>query len=210
MSTPKSKMPELVVKLASLTPKDLATFTNNKGDTSQLSVYNKAKNVSYDPHTPKASIELTLELKKVINERNILTSKTRKRVFDCLDEIKSNSENETRNFKREKALLEIVNSEIKYVNQLETIINFFMKPVEERKILKPDDFKILFGNINTIYNINKELLEELDKGFHNVANAFSKIAPFLKLYSVYAYEFRNILRILQVSKHLLLYLFSTF
>lgn len=208
MSTPRTQKPELVVKLACLTPKDLAKFINSKGDkTQELSVYNKAKNVSYDPHTPKASIELTLELKKVINERNILTSKTRKRVFDCLDEIKSNSENETRNFKREKALLEIVNSEIKYVKQLETIINFFMKPVEERKILKPDDFKILFGNINTIYNINKELLEELDIGFHNVANAFSKIAPFLKLYSVYAYEFRNILRILQVSMHLLSHLY---
>ncbi|KAF7269734.1 hypothetical protein GWI33_017252 [Rhynchophorus ferrugineus] len=184
---------KLIVNTPISTPKDMK---KNKVALSAL------KHVSNDPRTPKASIELSQELKKVINERNMLTSKTRKRVFEALDEIKSKSEEETRTFKREKALLEIVNSEIKYVRQLETIINFFMKPVQEKRLLKTDDFEILFGNITTIYRINKELLEELDKGYHNVANAFSKIAPFLKLYSVFAYDFRNNLRILQNARTL--------
>lgn len=184
--------PELVVKLNRLTPEDMRKYTQ--------SFRKKIKYGACDPRTPQASIELSKELKIVINERNILTSKTRKRVFEALDEIKSKTEEETRKFKRERALLEIVNSEIKYINQLQTIINFFMKPVQERKLLKADDYETLFGNINTIYNINKELLEELDKGFHNVANAFTKIAPFLKLYSVYAYNFRNNLRILQNAR----------
>lgn len=154
--------------------------------------------VPFEPVTPKAHIEFSLELKKVINERNILTSKTKKHVFDALDEIKNKTEEERRSFKREQALLEIINSEIKYVHQLEIIINFFMKPIKERKLLKPDDYGILFSNINTIYNVNKELLDELDKGVENITNAFSKIAPFLKLYSVYAYEFKSSLKILQV------------
>lgn len=152
-----------------------------------------------DPLTPKASIEFSIELKKVINERNILTSKTRKRVFEALDEIKTKSEEETRHFKRERALLEIINSEIKYVHQLETIINFFLKPTKEGKLLKSDDFQIVFGHINTIYNVNKVLLEHLDKGSKNVANAFTKVIPFLKLYSAYALDFKYILSILQVS-----------
>ncbi|XP_030750379.1 putative protein tag-52 [Sitophilus oryzae] len=193
----KENGPQLVVNIPNLTPKDvkkMKVISKMKLETL------KNKFTNYEPHTPKASIELSLELKKVINERNMLTSKTRKRVFEALDEMKSRSEEETRSFKREKALLEIVNSEIKYVKQLETIINFFMVPAEERKLLKPDDFEVLFGNIKTIYNINKELLDELDKGFYNVANAFFKIAPFLKLYSVYAYEFRNIIRILQNAR----------
>lgn len=154
--------------------------------------------VPYEPVTPKAHIEFSLELKKAINERNILTSKTKKHVFEALDEIKNKTEEERRRFKREKALLEIINSEIKYIHQLEIIINFFMKPTKERKLLKPDDYGILFSNVSTIYSVNKELLDELDKGVENIANAFSKIAPFLKLYSVYAYEFKNSLKILQV------------
>lgn len=160
--------------------------------------YKSKPNKMFDPLTPKASIEFSLELKKVINERNILTSKTRKRVFEALDEIKTKSEDETRHYKRERALLEIVNTEIKYVQQLETIINFFLKPTEDRKLLKPDDFQAVFGHINTICNVNKVLLQELDKGYSNVANAFSKIAPFFKLYSAYAYDFKHILSILQV------------
>lgn len=162
-------------------------------------------NKVFEPSTPKASIEFSVELKKVINERNILTTKTRKRVFEALDEIKTKNEDETRNFKREKSLLEIVNSEIKYVHQLEIIINFFLNPADDRKLLKPDDFHTVFGHINTIYNINKELLQELEKGYNYVAIAFSKIAPFFKLYSAYAYDFKNILSILQVR----IFLFET-
>lgn len=157
---------------------------------------------SFEPSTPKAHIEFSMELKKVINERNILTSKTRKRVFEALDEIKNKGEEKSRVLKREKALLEIVNSEIKYVHQLETIMIFFKEPVEHRKLLKPEDFLIIFGNIETIYRVNKELLDELDKGFDNIANAFSKIGPFLKLYSVYASEFKHILNMLQVIQKL--------
>uniref|UniRef100_A0AAR5Q8W0 DH domain-containing protein n=1 Tax=Dendroctonus ponderosae TaxID=77166 RepID=A0AAR5Q8W0_DENPD len=199
-SKPSSDLPcpEIVVKLTRLSPKDDKKHT--RGKTDQISTHVKAKKIKFDPHTPKASVELALELKQVINERNILTSKTRKRVFDCLDEIKSNSETERRDFKREKALLEIVNSEIKYVKQLETIIEFFMVPVQDKVLLKQDDYEILFGNIRTIYNINKELLEQLDQGFDHIPQAFNKIAPFLKLYSVYAYGFKNQLKILQNAR----------
>lgn len=169
-----------------------------KGSGSPILNIKLKQNKVSEPSTPKASIEFSLELKKVINERNILTSKTRKKVFEALDEIKTKSEDETRHFKRQKALLEIINSEIKYVHQLETIINFFLKPTEDRKLLRPDDFQSVFGHINTIYNVNKELLQELDKGYGNVAKAFSKIAPFFKLYSAYAYDFKQILSVLQV------------
>ncbi|XP_018567136.1 FYVE, RhoGEF and PH domain-containing protein 3 [Anoplophora glabripennis] len=156
--------------------------------------------IPFEPVTPKAHIEFSLELKKAINERNILTSKTKKHVFEALDEIKNKTEEARRTFKKEKAVLEIVNSEIKYVHQLEIIINFFMKPIKEHNLLKPDDYGILFSNIYTIYNVNKELLDELDKGVGNIATAFSKIAPFLKLYSVYAYEFKDSLKILQNAR----------
>ncbi|KAJ8950622.1 hypothetical protein NQ318_010821 [Aromia moschata] len=155
------------------------------------------KNRTTEPVTPHAHVEFSVELKKVINERNILTSKTKAR---HLTKLRQKRKKTVAVIKRNKALLEIINSEIKYVAQLETIINFFMKPAREQKLLKFDDFNILFGNINTIYGINKELLEELEKGFDNVVNAFFKIAPFLKLYSVYAFEFKNSIKILQNAR----------
>ncbi|KAL1501709.1 hypothetical protein ABEB36_006990 [Hypothenemus hampei] len=197
MKTPQSANKELLVSLTRLTPRDITQYSGQKHGKGSST---KQSNHYYEASTPKASLELAVELKKVINERNILTSKTRKRVFECLDEMKVNTEMESRNYKRENILLEIVNSEIKYVKQLETIIEFFMKPIQEKKLLKADEYEILFGNINTIYSINKQLLEELDKGFDNMANAFSKIAPFLKLYSVYASDFRKTIKILQNAR----------
>ncbi|XP_066148998.1 rho guanine nucleotide exchange factor 39 [Euwallacea fornicatus] len=199
-STTHSFSPVVVIKLAPLTPKDLAKYSGYRGKKILKSVNQNINEQDSSPSTPKPNLELASELKKVINERNILTSKTRKWVFAGLDEIKYKTEKETLNLSREKALLEIVNSEIKYIQQLEIIINFFMKPTMERKLLKPDHYEILFGNINTIYEINKELLNKLDKGFDNVINAFSKMAPFLKLYSVYAYEFRKSITILQNAR----------
>lgn len=41
-----------------------------------------------DPSTPQAHVQFSQELKKVLNERDILTCKTRKHVFDALDELK--------------------------------------------------------------------------------------------------------------------------
>ncbi|CAG9864590.1 unnamed protein product [Phyllotreta striolata] len=155
-----------------------------------------------EPATPQAQIQFSQELKSVLNERNILTSKTRKRVFDALDELKKKDEDEKRLIKRERALLEVVNSEIKYVQQLETIIRYFLRPTEERKLLRNEDFQMVFGNIIQIYNINKELLEELEKNHNNVTKTLLKIAPFLKVYSIYACEFKNALNILKNARTL--------
>lgn len=196
--TPKFKK-DLECSIKGMTPVSVKLVPIDSKALKMIRSSTKKAKIPTDPVTPKANIEFSLELKKVINERNILTSKTKKVVFDALDDIKNKTEEESRNYKKNKALLEIINSEMKYVSQLETIINYFMKPTLDRKLLKKDDYNVLFGNIETIYNINKQLLEELDEGHNNVANAFLKFAPFFKLYSVYASEFKNALRIIQVS-----------
>jgi hypothetical protein len=78
-------------------------------------------------------------------------------------------------------------------------MEFFIKPVKDRELLKSRDFDALFSDISTIYRINKELLGELKKSPHQVAKAFSSIAPFFKSYSFYASGFRRSLEVLQVS-----------
>ncbi|XP_044255249.1 putative protein tag-52 [Tribolium madens] len=153
--------------------------------------------VLLEPVTPKAAVDFSVELKKVINERNLLTSKTRKRMTEALEEIECENEQSTRRNQKANILREILESEENYLRHLEVIMEFFIKPVQEKMLLKPRDFDLLFGDFNTIFKINKELHQELSKNPNNVARAFSKIAPFFKCYSFYASGFKNSLDILQ-------------
>ncbi|KAH0813008.1 hypothetical protein GEV33_009781 [Tenebrio molitor] len=153
--------------------------------------------VLLEPITPKANVDFSAELKKVINERNMLTTKTRKRVTEALEEIQCETEENNRKNKKQNILTEILESEENYIRQLEVIMEFFIKPVKDRELLKSRDFDALFSDISTIYRINKELLGELKKSPHQVAKAFSSIAPFFKSYSFYASGFRRSLEVLQ-------------
>lgn len=76
---------------------------------------------------------------------------------------------------------------------------FFMHPLKEKGIINSSTFTSLFGNIETIYRVNGELLRELKQNPENIATAFLKLAPFFKLYSVYAYDYKQILMVLQVG-----------
>lgn len=73
-----------------------------------------------------------------------------------------------------------------------------MEPMIEKRIINHSSYVTLFGNIETIYNVNGELLRELKQDPDNVARAFYKLAPFFKLYSVYAYDYKQALILLQV------------
>lgn len=154
--------------------------------------------VMLEPVTPKMDIGFSEELKNVLNERNMLTTKTRKRMTEALDEIHDQEVEDKKNANIQNILTEILTSEENYIKQLEVVINFFMKPIQQKHLLSPEDFDFLFGSIKSIYVINKELLDELRNNAKNVARAFSRLAPFFKMYSFYAFEFKDSLRILQV------------
>ena len=154
--------------------------------------------VVLEPITPKVNTEFSAELKRAINEKNLLTTKTRKRVTAALEEIEQENQECTRKTKKEKILSEILESEENYIRQLEVIMQFFIKPTQEKELLKPADFDILFRDLTSIYNINKKLLEELHNSNNNVAKAFTKLAPFFKSYSFYASGFKRSLEFLQV------------
>lgn len=70
--------------------------------------------------------------------------------------------------------------------------------MEEQKIASNQVICKLFGNIETIINVNKELLVQLHPAKENVGEVFLNTAPFLKLYSVYAFNYKNVLDTLQV------------
>lgn len=152
--------------------------------------------VILEPLTPQKQLALSAELKNVINERNILTARTKSKVLKALDEMNSP---EKPNPLKEQALEELLNSEVNYLKQLEVLTKFFIEPVKEKWLLSKEDFETLFGNIETIYGINGELLNELKQNSSNVGQAFKNMASCFKLYSMYAYGYKNAAELLQVE-----------
>lgn len=156
--------------------------------------------VILEPCTPKAQVKLSVELRNVINERNILTARTKKKFISALDELEDDDKGllkgNSKKYK-EQAIEEIFQTEVKYLNQLETIMIYFMKPLRERNILSIEDYQCIFGGISNIYDVNGALLKELKEDSTKVAEAFCKMAPFFKLYSVYAYNYTTAMSKLQ-------------
>ena len=75
---------------------------------------------------------------------------------------------------------------------------FFIQPILERKLLDHPLLVTLAENIKTLYNVSGELVAGLKRNPDNIAEVFHKLAPFFKLYSVYAYDYTQVLNLLQV------------
>ncbi|KAL7732077.1 hypothetical protein ACLKA6_015838 [Drosophila palustris] len=167
---------------------------------------NHKQGVGMSPHTP---LSFSRELRQVLQERNLLTAKSRKKVCSMLDSNSSspigspNPESGKRMGFRLQAVQEIISSEKSYLEQLELLMNFFVRPLKEQAIIDASNHTALFGQIEMIHNLNGEFLRELEANMENVAQAFLKMAPFFKLYSVYAFDYRGALFILQdlISKN---------
>lgn len=110
-----------------------------------------------------------------------------------------NSEMDKRKSFRLQAIQEILTSERSYLSQLELLMEFFVRPLKQQQIISSDQFMALFGQVEMIYNLNQELLSELETDLENVARAFKRMAPFFKLYSVYAFDYNRAQLILQVG-----------
>lgn len=90
-------------------------------------------------------------------------------------------------------------AERSYINQLQILMKYFVNPLKEQDILSNDEFTILFGQIEMIYNLNTELLKSLESDLSKVGKAFLRLAPFFKLYSVYAFDYNRSQIVLQVE-----------
>lgn len=111
---------------------------------------------------------------------------------------KSNDANKRKNF-RLQAVQEILTSERSYINQLQILMKYFVDPLKDKEILSNQEFTVLFGQIEMIYNLNTELLKNLESDLDNVGKAFLRLAPFFKLYSVYAFDYNRSQIVLQVT-----------
>lgn len=154
--------------------------------------------------SPTLKINLRNELKEVINQRNILTTRSKCKVLRMLDNSTDSFHDLDNDFDkrkklRQQAMQEIVTSEKAYIAQLDKLMKFFVNPLKEKLLIDNNTHTALFGQLELIYNLNSELLTQLEENLDDLGNAFLKLAPFFKLYSVYAFDYKNSLIMIQVS-----------
>ncbi|XP_032681025.1 putative protein tag-52 [Odontomachus brunneus] len=152
----------------------------------------------YSPLSPQAS--LSSELRKIINERNMLSTRSRMKVLHALNEDNEKCAEVREKTLRSQAIQEILTTEVTYLRQLETLAEFFIQPIIERNLLNHPLLVTLLENIKTLYNVSGELVTGLKHNPDNIAEVFHKLAPFFKLYSVYAYDYMQLLNLLQMNQ----------
>eukprot|EP01090_Pellita_catalonica_P021835 TRINITY_DN827_c0_g1_i3.p2 TRINITY_DN827_c0_g1~~TRINITY_DN827_c0_g1_i3.p2 ORF type:complete len:424 (-),score=94.27 TRINITY_DN827_c0_g1_i3:2221-3492(-) len=90
---------------------------------------------------------------------------------------------------RGKVLQELINTEQDYVKDLEHIIEMYIKPLRQKKLISPEAMREVFSNVESILGVNKELLRNFIAGNNTngaqVGDSFLQMADFLKMYSVY-------------------------
>ncbi|XP_069689585.1 protein ECT2 isoform X4 [Periplaneta americana] len=104
---------------------------------------------------------------------------------------------------RQQVFMELVQTESNYVGILHTIMSMFKSPLEnmsesEDYLLNNTELKIIFGNLPPIYEVHKQMLEELCwaashwKEDFSIGNVFLKYAPdLIKAYPPFVNFFEN-------------------
>ncbi|KAF5284667.1 hypothetical protein FQA39_LY16949 [Lamprigera yunnana] len=146
--------------------------------------------------TPLKQMGLSAELHKEIKRSNILTTRIKQKVLQDLNTLQTTDNENSQKLHRNKITIEILSTEVTFINKLQILIDYFMTPIQNKRLLSKENYYILFDNIKIIYNIHKALLQEF-RNDNNIVDAFLTFAPFLKTYSFYAYHYKQILELLQ-------------
>ncbi|KAJ3189570.1 Myosin 10A, isoform D [Irineochytrium annulatum] len=94
--------------------------------------------------------------------------------------------------KRQEVIFEVLCTERDYVEDLETVIEVYIKQLKKNKLLRPKDMSVIFSNIETIMPVNSELLKlledrqaESENGVvEQVGDIFIRVSDYLKIYTI--------------------------
>lgn len=99
---------------------------------------------------------------------------------------------------------EIITTERDYVRDMEMVINVFYLPLKNETILEEKELRTLFSNLETIVNVNKQLLAELEKIESNsgpktktMGDVFTSMSAYLKMYIPYCADQPRVLALLE-------------
>uniref|UniRef100_A0A1A9WYU2 DH domain-containing protein n=1 Tax=Glossina brevipalpis TaxID=37001 RepID=A0A1A9WYU2_9MUSC len=99
----------------------------------------------------------------------------------------------------ERACLEIVDSERSYVNDLGEVIQGYLFDWKERACLRYDELKVLFSNIEEIYEFNVALLKKLiDSGLDpvKISACFIEMKNSFEVYTTYCTSYPDAIQLL--------------
>lgn len=101
---------------------------------------------------------------------------------------------------------EIFETEKKYIQNLELVINNVILPIRQKKIVTNfndiEDFLTVFSNLESIKILHEKLFERLNKKYSNYYHfssfgaVFQEFLPFFKLYFIYCEEFGSNMKFL--------------
>eukprot|EP00118_Oscarella_pearsei_P008828 m.47459 g.47459 ORF g.47459 m.47459 type:complete len:943 (+) comp33789_c0_seq1:49-2877(+) len=147
----------------------------------------------------------------ILNEENIVTLKldaTKERTESTLTDTVELTDKEKTAKKLFKIAEEIFTTEKRYVASLELLVQSFRESVLEMnrssaKPLIPDQEVVkIFSNLPEIYQLNSELLGNLEKRIANweeltqIGDVMARFAPFLKMYAAYTAQFEEAMKAL--------------
>ena len=146
---------------------------------------------SSPPKTPISSLSKELEAAFAADgdQKMLMTAKSRRKLASSLRDLDEDLNGADR--MRTRAVKELLASEKSYLNHLQIVEKFFMEPLLEDASLgvSGSDFAAVFGDLPAIIQVNKELLESLEKSSDRIGRVFLELAPYLKFYSTYAQDF---------------------
>eukprot|EP01091_Cochliopodium_minus_P011929 TRINITY_DN3507_c0_g1_i1.p1 TRINITY_DN3507_c0_g1~~TRINITY_DN3507_c0_g1_i1.p1 ORF type:complete len:308 (+),score=76.94 TRINITY_DN3507_c0_g1_i1:2-925(+) len=105
--------------------------------------------------------------------------------------------------KRISSVKELLNSEKIYVDQLKTLINDFIIPIRKRKIMNEEEINQVFSNIESIYELNRQIYENFRERFDKckddnenlmIGDVIPKVSPFLKIYIEYLFKNEKVMK----------------
>jgi len=106
--------------------------------------------------------------------------------------------------KRDRVAHEILETEEKYVASLESLVKLYLKPLRQRgSVIPKDKIEVIFGNLEHILIINRELLDSLRKRMEqwetndSLGDVMNKLIPWLQLYSDYCAKHHNSTAVVQ-------------
>eukprot|EP00013_Stygamoeba_regulata_P005138 CAMPEP_0177638968 /NCGR_PEP_ID=MMETSP0447-20121125/5771_1 /TAXON_ID=0 /ORGANISM="Stygamoeba regulata, Strain BSH-02190019" /LENGTH=867 /DNA_ID=CAMNT_0019140965 /DNA_START=273 /DNA_END=2876 /DNA_ORIENTATION=+ len=88
----------------------------------------------------------------------------------------------------------MVSQEKGYISNLASMIHTYMQPMKKKKLLKSDQFPIVFSNVEALLPIHTQLLTRLEECYaawpnSHLGSAFLKAIPAMRKYSAYVNNF---------------------
>eukprot|EP01119_Soliformovum_irregulare_P008156 TRINITY_DN2109_c1_g1_i2.p1 TRINITY_DN2109_c1_g1~~TRINITY_DN2109_c1_g1_i2.p1 ORF type:complete len:778 (-),score=215.77 TRINITY_DN2109_c1_g1_i2:139-2472(-) len=125
--------------------------------------------------------------KKSNSSKNLLASPSSEFVSLPMTPKRTRSYTDPNLDARQKVILEIIDTEEDYIEDLQIIINVYLSGMRKDDIATKEELNAIFSNIELLLGVNKQLLDGFKKTStaQSIAESFISVSDFLKMYGTY-------------------------